>query len=82
MIDQVRLGIGSDDGTNANVQQSDISNYVVPFAHNVQPFGAGTLGCNWWGSPAGPFGGTPDPIYVPWAIAPIANGAGGACTGN
>jgi hypothetical protein len=47
--------------------------------------GASDLTCNWWGDAAGPQNvdaGTPSSVYEPWATAPIANGAGGACDGG
>lgn len=47
--------------------------------------GTSVLTCNWWGDAAGPQNvdpGVPSTVYIPWATAPIANGAGGACDGG
>ena len=60
------------------INRSDITRYVVPFTGR----GLTDLTCNWWGSAAGPLNiPSVASVYTPWAVAPIANGAGGSCTG-
>lgn len=86
VINAVSTGIfGADlfgeDLTSVTINNSDITNYVVPLDGD----GLTNLTCNWWGSAAGPQnvpGGVPTSVYTPWAVAPIANGAGGSCTGG
>ena len=64
---------------------SDFTSYFTPVQFS-SPAAASTLvaTCNWWGNPAGPQNlepFTPATMYVPWATAPVANGAGGPCNG-
>jgi hypothetical protein len=62
--------------------KNDITDYVIPF---TLTFGSGALICNWWGSASGPVlvpAGASASIYSPWATAPIARNAGGACNGT
>jgi hypothetical protein len=66
---------------------SDFSNFVtaIRFAWLLAAPGTIDVTCNWWGTAAGPLAfaaGIPTSMYVPFATAPIANGAGGLCNGS
>ena len=84
------VGIAFEVGANSSltVGESDLRTYYAPFA---QPPVATTpstlvLTCNWWGTTAGNPYNVPDDagtnVFIPWASAPIANGAGGLCDGD
>ena len=83
-IDLVYTGIsGVQDvgaATGITINRSDITRYIVPLAG----VGLTDLTCNWWGLATGPLNvatSIATSIYTAWAVAPIANGAGGGCTG-
>jgi hypothetical protein len=65
---------------------NDFTDYIQPIGNpDKMTIASVNARCNWWGSAAGPHGMSvlvPATAYTPWAIAPIANGAGGACTGG
>lgn len=69
-------------GGQMSVQSSDFTDYIVPI-DPTEPFGAGSLTCNWWGG-AGPQGvdpGIPATVYTPWATTPVAGSTTTTCTG-
>ncbi len=79
----VFIGLNAGESGSLNIQRSDIL-YVVSAIN-----GDGTVRvhatCNWWGFAGGPqrWSSAVDPSsFTPWATAPIANGAGGACNGG
>jgi hypothetical protein len=86
---QAALRLENTSGTPSSlaVTHTDFSSYFTPILA-VWPVGqSNTIDatCNYWGSASGPQNvavGVSSSWYVPFAVAPIANGAGGTCTGT
>ena len=77
--------VGLLDGATVDLQSNDFTGFVIPFSFDGSDPLASVLICNWWGSVAGPQNldpTLPRSLYVPWATAPIAKGAGGLCNGT
>jgi hypothetical protein len=82
VIDDVGTGVRVDGSGTVAINGSDLTNYSIALEAAA---GGADLTCNWWGTIAGPQGvdaGVAAAVYTPWAIAQVANGAGGACTGS
>jgi len=80
----VRMDNASTTPSSLATTTSDFSNFVtaIRFAWLLAAPGTIDVTCNWWGTAAGPLAfaaGIPTSMYVPFATAPIANGAGGLC---
>jgi hypothetical protein len=83
----LRLDNTSATPSSLTVSSSDFTTYFQPISFlGASPVPNTIIAtCNWWGNAAGPQNvilGTPLASYSPWAIAPIANGAGGLCNGT
>ncbi len=83
VIDQSHWGVMIQDVASINLSFNDITN---SFFSIFDAASASDLTCNWWGDATGPGSNTDGIVdlgtYSPWAIAPIANSAGGLCTSS
>jgi hypothetical protein len=83
----VRMDNATTTPSSLSVTTSDFTSFVsaIRFAWLLSAPGTINATCNWWGTAAGPQAfavGIPSSMYVPFATAPIANGAGGLCNGS
>ena len=82
VVDLVLTGVASLNQSAATIHRSDFTRYRTPIDGEFAP---GALTCNWWGFATGPVNvpaNVAQNVYTQWAIAAVANGAGGACTGE
>jgi hypothetical protein len=83
----LRLDNTSASASSITMNTNDITSYFLPINFLGASPAPNTINatCNWWGNVAGPqnlFPGTPSTTFTPWATGPVANGAGGPCTGT
>jgi hypothetical protein len=82
----LRLDNASGTGSSLAITHTDFSSYFTPmWTAFLSQSSTIDATCNFWGSASGPQNlavGIPVGVYLPFSPAPIANGAGGTCTGT